>query len=99
MLLEPLVKNTDHILLLIQQYWLDNNCTERIEREKMRLGNKTNVTGTILRWNIFDLFDNPKWHNQDMDCTHHCYVPSLYDSAFERLELLVAPLISRFKNN
>jgi hypothetical protein len=85
--------------LCTPQYWQDNNCTDRIERESKRLGNITNVTGTILRWDIFDLFDNIKWHSKDMDCTHHCYVPEVYDAAFERLELLVGPLMSKFKDN
>ncbi|KAL3793881.1 hypothetical protein HJC23_002128 [Cyclotella cryptica] len=83
----------------IFKYWLDNNCTERVEREKRRLNNDTTVTGSILRWNIFNLFENIKWHSKDMDCSHFCYIPSLFDNAFERLELLVAPLVAQFKDN
>jgi len=86
------------VIYFSSQYWMDNNCPDKIEREKDRLGNETNITGTILRWNIFDLFDNTKWHSKDMDCTHHCYVPTLYDNAFERLELLLTPLMFRFEN-
>lgn len=82
-----------------EKYWLDNNCTERIEHEMNRLNNETTATGSILRWDVFNLFDNVKWHSQDMDCSHFCYIPTLYDNAFERLELLVAPLLSGFKDN
>ena len=89
---------TEFALSFCVQYWLDNNCTERITQEMNRLGDSSHVTGTILRWNIFDLFDNTKWHTSDMDCTHHCYVPSLYDTAFERLELLIAPMVTKFKD-
>lgn len=47
-----------------EKYWLDNNCTERVEHEKKRLNNETTATGSILCWNIFDLFDNIKWRIQ-----------------------------------
>ena len=83
----------------VEKYWLDNKCTDRVEREKNRLKNDTTANGSILRWNIFDLFGNIKWHSKDMDCSHFCYVPTLYDNVFERLELLLAPSVSEFKDN
>ena len=62
-------------------YTTEKCCDNRLERLKSGNGN---VTGTILRWEIADLFDVPQWHADDMDCSHFCYVPSLYESAFER---------------
>ena len=58
------------------KFWNDNNCTKRIEREQLRLSNFSggigehgdHVTGTIHRWNIFNLFDVEWWHSKDMDC-------------------------------
>ena len=67
-------------------YTTEKCCDNRLERLKSGNGN---VTGTILRWEIADLFDVPLWHVDDMDCSHFCYVPSLYESAFERLILLL----------
>jgi hypothetical protein len=63
-------------------------CEERLER--FRRGNSI-VTGSILRWNVADLFDVPSWHASTGDCSHFCYVPSLYEAAFERLLLLLPP--------
>ena len=54
--------------------------------------NDGNITGTILKWNIADIFDEPLWHFDQADCSHFCYVPPLYEAAFERLELLLPPL-------
>eukprot|EP00578_Thalassiosira_sp_NH16_P030140 CAMPEP_0181078204 /NCGR_PEP_ID=MMETSP1071-20121207/1361_1 /TAXON_ID=35127 /ORGANISM="Thalassiosira sp., Strain NH16" /LENGTH=801 /DNA_ID=CAMNT_0023159503 /DNA_START=172 /DNA_END=2577 /DNA_ORIENTATION=- len=84
------------------KFWNDNNCTKRIEREQLRLSNFSggigehgdHVTGTIHRWNIFNLFDVEWWHSKDMDCSHVCYVPSLFEAAFERLELLLSPVVT-----
>jgi hypothetical protein len=63
-------------------------CEERLER--FRRVNPI-VTGSILRWNVADLFDVPSWHAGPDDCSHFCYVPSLYEAAFERLLLLLPP--------
>ena len=67
----------------------ENNCTERMQRYHENDGN---ITGTILKWNIADIFDEPSWHFDQADCSHFCYVPPLYEAAFERLELLLPPL-------
>lgn len=87
----------------IWNFWRANNSTERILREKQRLsnlgGNKEShaeVTGTILRWNVFDIFDVEWWHSKDMDCSHYGYIPPLFEAAFERLELLISPLLASF---
>ena len=87
----------------IHKFWRDNNCTEHIERERLRLislsgteEKQVSVTGTILRWSIFDLFDERRWHSNDSDCSHFCYIPSLFEAAFERLELLLSPLLASF---
>mmetsp|Transcript_31461 Transcript_31461/g.64155 ORF Transcript_31461/g.64155 Transcript_31461/m.64155 type:complete len:104 (+) Transcript_31461:341-652(+) len=50
--------------------------------------------GTILRWNIADLFDNHLWHIRRMDCSHWCYIPQLFDAAFERLDLLLGTILN-----
>ena len=73
------------------KFWRDNN----IERERMRLGD-SNVTGDILRWRIFDLFDVLRWHKDDFDCSHYCFVPPLFEAAFERLRLLLTPSLAEW---
>ena len=76
------------------KFWRDNNCM-LTERERMRLGN-SNVTGEILQWRIFDLFDVTSWHKDDLDCSHFCFVPPLFEAAFERLRLLLLPSLAPF---
>jgi len=72
----------------VYKFFVDNQCcAKRIDR--IRNGNASTVTGTILRWNIADLFNVPSWHVAPKDCSHFCYVPSPYEAAFERLELLL----------
>lgn len=71
----------------VYKHLVDNNCTERLERYR---GHST-VSGRILRWNIADLFDVPQWHYDNGDCSHFCYIPPLYEAAFERLDLLLPP--------
>lgn len=70
----------------VYKYLVDNNCTERQERFEE---GEPNVTGKILRWNIADLFDEPLWHQDNGDASHFCYIPPLYEAAFQRLELLL----------
>ena len=77
----------------IYSFWRANNCTEHMARERIRLQNSTSVTGSILRWNVFDIFDEPQWHKSSGDCSHFCYLPSLFETAFERLELLLSPTL------
>ncbi|KAL7516579.1 hypothetical protein ACHAWX_001578 [Stephanocyclus meneghinianus] len=67
-------------------YWVANNLTVELDRTKH---DKANVTGSILLWQLFDLFDVPVWHSSNGDCSHFCYVPALYEAAFQRLELLL----------
>jgi len=83
----------------IYNFWRANNCTEPMEREQLRLStlNSTeerHATGTIYRWNIFDLFDITQWHAKDLDCSHFCYIPPLFEASFHRLELLLSPLLA-----
>ena len=87
----------------IYKFWSDNNCTEHISNELLRLSNfssvankEASVTGEIFCWDIFDLFDVTSWHSKDLDCSHVCYIPQLFEAAFKRLELLVSPLIASF---
>lgn len=80
------------------KFWTANNCTEQIEREQRRLSGPLNgsVTATIYSWNVFDVFDVPAWNNKDGDCSHLCYVPALFEASFNRLELLLSPLLAAF---
>lgn len=71
----------------VYKYYVDSQCCEK-RLERYNKGNGT-VTGTILRWNIADLFDEPQWHASTGDCSHFCYIPALYEAAFERLDLLL----------
>lgn len=67
-------------------YWLTNGMA--VEWSNVERQNPI-ANGTIREWHLFDLFDVPMWHSADHDCTHFCYVPTLYESAFERLYLLL----------
>mmetsp|Transcript_30025 Transcript_30025/g.63669 ORF Transcript_30025/g.63669 Transcript_30025/m.63669 type:complete len:102 (+) Transcript_30025:1431-1736(+) len=69
----------------VYKFLLENNCIERLERYT----SNSSATGNILRWNIADMFDVPTWHHSSGDCSHYCYVPPLYEAAFERLDLLL----------
>jgi len=88
----------------IHKFWRDNNCTEHIERERLRLINLGSekeqknvvVKGTIMRWNVFDIFDVRLWHTRNKDCSHYCYIAPLFETAFERLEILISPLLATF---
>lgn len=73
-------------------YLQKNNITEGLRHYgRMMRSNHTNImTANVLRWNVADLFDVPIWHAGSMDCSHFCYVPNLYEAAFERLSLLLA---------
>lgn len=78
---------TDGGLASLHRYYVRSGCCAgrraRLERAPRR------AEGTILRWEVADLFDVAAWHADDGDCTHFCYVPSLYEAAFERLLLLL----------
>ena len=71
----------------VYNYLLKNNVTKLLERYKTK--DSELIKGTILRWNIADLFDVPQWHHGGGDCSHFCYVMPLYEAAFERLEMLL----------
>ena len=73
----------------VYNYLKENNCTKRLERFTKE-GGSSLTTGTILRWNIADLFDVPQWHHGD--CSHFCYVMPVYEAAFERLLYLLPSL-------
>ena len=99
------VNLTSMDFLTVYRFWVINNCTDSLGMFKMANndGLPTNplvdtqnstVTGTILRWNIFDLFDVPMWHTDDLDCSHFGYIPQLYEAAFDRLELLLSEFMS-----
>ncbi|KAL3760068.1 hypothetical protein ACHAWU_006616 [Discostella pseudostelligera] len=52
----------------IYNFWRANNCTHRIDNECLRLSKlHGQVTGTIYRWNIFNIFDVEWWHTDNMD--------------------------------
>ena len=71
----------------LYKYYKDSNCCQ--ERLKRLEKGEASVTGTILRWQIADLFDVATWHVASNDCSHFCFVPALYEAAFERLEPLL----------
>ena len=53
-------KNVKRIdLFSVYRYWVANNLTSELEHAK---NIDPNVTGTILTWQLFDLFDVPMWH-------------------------------------
>ncbi|KAL7552226.1 hypothetical protein ACHAWF_016996, partial [Thalassiosira exigua] len=74
----------------VYRHLSEHNCTGRLGRYREM---RANATGRILRWDVADLFDVPRWHaGLGGDCSHFCYVPPLFEAAFERLELLLPPL-------
>ena len=82
----------------LYKHLVDNNCADWLRRYRGTSSTNGNeessssfVTGKILRWNIADLFDVPLWHFSD--CSHFCYIPSLFEAALERLNLLLPPLV------
>jgi hypothetical protein len=76
----------------VYSYWLRNNLTKEVE-DFTRQHNAT-VVGKILRWNIYDLFDQYTLHSEDIDCTHFCFVPWMFDAAFHRLNLMLSAFSS-----
>ncbi|KAL7534598.1 hypothetical protein ACHAXR_005984 [Thalassiosira sp. AJA248-18] len=80
----------------IYKFWRDNNSTEHMERERSRLANLSRIEGKIFRWSLFNLFDVISWHSADLDCSHVCYVPQLFEAAFERLELVLSLPLAHF---
>jgi hypothetical protein len=83
------MKSTD--LFTVYAYWIANNMTEEL---KLHEDDEPIVTGTIHNWPLFDLFNTPMWHFNAVDCTHFCYIPALYEEAFERLDLLLSEISS-----
>ena len=84
------VNRTRMDLPTVYKYYIEKKCClKRLERLKQ---GDASVTATVLRWDLTDLFDVPFWHSSDGDCSHFCYIPALYEAAFERLDLLIPPL-------
>lgn len=109
------VNTRDVDVLSVYYYWVKNNMKSELEHAEHM---DPIVTGTILEWPLFDLFDVPMWHARgksshgmillfiripfsnniiyieisilDEDCSHYCYVPALYEAAFQRLDLLLS---------
>ena len=84
-----IVDRTNTELRTVYKHLVENNSTKRLERYHE---SEANITGTILKWNIADIYDEPAWHHSNGDCSHFCYIPPLYEAAFERLELLLPEL-------
>jgi len=84
------VNRTSEEYLTVYKYYIENDITARLRRFQESEDNI--ITGRILHWSIADIFDVPEWHVKHDDCSHFCYVPPLYEAAFERLLLLLPPL-------
>jgi hypothetical protein len=75
----------------IYKHLVENNLTTKADIMKQLHKDKDGmVTGNILHWDIADLFNVAKWHSDNNDCSHFCYVPALYEEAFRRLNWLLA---------
>jgi hypothetical protein len=75
----------------VYKHLVDNNLTLKAEAMKELHQNREGmVTGDISYWHVDDLFNIPKWHHSDSDCSHFCYIPTLYEEAFRRLKLLLS---------
>ena len=91
-------KSTD--LFTVFALWMANNMTDELERHADA---EAIATGTIHNWPLFDLFNTPMWHSDQAvigccDCTHFCYIPTLFEEAFERLDLLLSEISSNSRN-
>ena len=82
------VNRTSVAYRTVYRHLRQHHCTARLVRYR----GADNVTGTILHWDVADLFNVPMWHTSNGDCSHFCYVPPLYEAAFERLELMLPAL-------
>ena len=58
------VKTNDQDIFSVYSYWIANNLTAELKHAQKVNPTYPNVTGTILRWELFDLFDVPMWHAQ-----------------------------------
>lgn len=88
------VNRTNMEYRTVYRFLVENNCTKQLNK-RFRGGDDSNSTlrgGKILRWNIDNLFDHAQWHVSDDDCSHFCYVPPMYEAAFERLDMLLPEL-------
>lgn len=75
----------------VYKFLTDNNVTSKAEAMKKKYETTGGMAkGDILYWSIADLFSVPEWHTEDKDCSHYCYIPALYEEAFERLNWLLA---------
>ena len=84
------------------QWWRTNNYTAQLEhyaatttKKKNKLKTTENedekVVGEVWEWKVFDLFDEAyEFHSSLGDCTHFCFVPELFNAAFETLRRVLA---------
>lgn len=91
------VNRTNMEYRTVYRFLVENNCTKQLNKRYFTGNNDSNSSttlrgGKILRWNIDNLFDHPQWHVGDTDCSHFCYIPPMYEAAFERLDMLLPEL-------
>ena len=58
------VKTNAADIFSVYSYWVANNLTAELDHAQKMNPTHPNVTGTILRWELFDLFNVPMWHAQ-----------------------------------
>eukprot|EP00756_Hemistasia_phaeocysticola_P044897 Hpha_TRINITY_DN18677_c0_g1::TRINITY_DN18677_c0_g1_i1::g.115630::m.115630 len=48
------------------------------------------LVGPLWRWPVWDLFvGHHEWHMEGHDCTHFCFMPTLWEALYDRFTLLM----------
>ena len=71
-------------------WWRANNYTAQLAAENSRQNTiARGALGVVWKWPLFHLFDGAWEYHLTNDCTHFCYVPELFNAAFETLRLVL----------
>ena len=72
------------------QWWRTNKYTAQLEHyavtKKKKKKKENELVGEVWEWPVFELFDEAyEFHSSLGDCTHYCFVPELFNAAYETL--------------
>ena len=71
------------------QWWRTNKYTAQLEHyavTKKKKKKENELVGEVWEWPVFELFDEAyEFHSSLGDCTHYCFVPELFNAAYETL--------------
>ncbi|KAK3245042.1 hypothetical protein CYMTET_45371 [Cymbomonas tetramitiformis] len=69
----------------VPSWWEINNYTGRLQAQARQGSDWNEPGGYVYYLPVFDLFDVHKWHNGDKDCSHFCFIPTLFEAFYDRL--------------